>query len=442
LWEIESGRRLRKLEGRIGKVLSITISPDGSHMVIVYGTKTLEVWKLNIKNKFFGEYQFCKVKGYKVFTQQKSGLKEKLNQVEDLFQSDKLKEALSALMALWKDNGYLEEDVFTSLYKKLHLAGKKRALQVSFKIRDLTEYANPVNSVTVTANGRFLVSIGASGALMLWDLETGRDLKTLKEGQCAIYSFAFIRDGGREISESSDDRFLLSDLERDRCLRISEGHKGDVISVAVTPDGRRLVTSGTDNILKSWDFETGRCLETFEDHEGEVIAVAVTPDGKHVVSASKDKTLNLWELETGIRVRTLKGHKGGINSIALTNAGLVLSGSNDTTLMLWDPFLPAWDSCRRILKGHTSSVNSVAVTPDGRHAVSGSADKTLKLWDLKTRRCLKTLEDHKGIVKTVAISPDGRYVFSVGDDNTLRMWRLIWDIEFPEPLSTEQKHNE
>jgi NB-ARC domain/TIR domain/APAF-1 helical domain/WD domain, G-beta repeat len=85
---------------------------------------------------------------------------------------------------------------------------------------------------------------------------------------------------------------------------------------------------------------------------------------------------------------------------------------------------PLAASLVRTLQGHTSRVSAVAVTPDGRHAVSGSYDTTLRVWDLATGETKTTLQGHTGWVHAVAVTPDGRHVVSGSDDNTLRVWDL------------------
>jgi WD40 repeat protein len=111
--------------------------------------------------------------------------------------------------------------------------------------------------VAVTPDGRWIVSASWDKTLKVWDLETGRELRTL------------------------------------------EGHSGPVSRVAVSPDGRWAVSASADNTLKVWDLETGRELRTLEGHSGVVFGVAVSPDGRRVASASEDHTLKVWDLETG-----------------------------------------------------------------------------------------------------------------------------------------------
>ena len=69
-------------------------------------------------------------------------------------------------------------------------------------------------------------------------------------------------------------------------------------------------------------------------------------------------------------------------------------------------------------------MNACVLTPDGQRAVSASADRTLKVWDLGTGRVQATLEGHTGYVNECAVTPDGCYVVSVSDDGTLKVWDL------------------
>ena len=88
----------------------------------------------------------------------------------------------------------------------------------------------------------------------------------------------------------------------------------------------------------------------------------------------------------------------------LADGGGALSGSDDSTLKLWDLESGA---LLHTLEGQTDWVTAVAVLPDGRRALSGSFDKTLKLWDLESGALLHTSKA-TGWVKAVAVLPDGR----------------------------------
>ena len=74
------------------------------------------------------------------------------------------------------------------------------------------------------------------------------------------------------------------------------------------------------------------------------------------------------------------------------------------------------------LEGHTYPVTSVAFSPCGRFIASGSADKTVKVWDLETVQIFQTLEGHTLLVTSVAFSPDGRFIASGSVDKNLVVW--------------------
>jgi WD40 repeat protein len=87
--------------------------------------------------------------------------------------------------------------------------------------------------------------------------------------------------------------------------------------------------------------------------------------------------------------------------------------------MLWD--LTAVEQPTR-LEGHEAAVAAVAVFPDGRHAVSGSDDRTVGYWDLATGSLVARWHGHQGKVAAVAAAPDGSFVASGGWDRGLRLW--------------------
>ena len=82
---------------------------------------------------------------------------------------------------------------------------------------------------------------------------------------------------------------------------------------------------------------------------------------------------------------------------------------------------------QNLLQGHTSGVNSVAFSPDGRSIVSGSDDRSVRLWNAETRQPIgQPLQGHTGSVLSVAFSPDGRRIVSGSSDRSVQLWDSDW----------------
>src|SRR5271165_2613313 len=136
----------------------------------------------------------------------------------------------------------------------------------------------------------------------------------------------------------------------------------------------------------------------------------------------------------GPLIRMLEGHTSRVTAVVVTpDDRYAVSGSADHTLRVWDL---ATGETKTTLQGHTSRVSAVVVTPDGRHVVSRSWDNTLRVWDLATGETKTTLQGHTSRVWAVAVTPNGRQVVSGSADQTLR----VWDLATGETKTTLQGH--
>ncbi|KAK6111156.1 Guanine nucleotide-binding protein subunit beta-2-like 1 [Brugia pahangi] len=133
---------------------------------------------------------------------------------------------------------------------------------------------------------------------------------------------------------------------------------------------------------------------------------------------------------------TLKGHNGWVTQIA-TNArypNMIISSSRDKTIIVWK--LDADDmsgnygiqlggKAERALKGHGHFVSDVVMSSDGQFALSGSWDKTLRLWDLTTGVTSRQFVSHTKDVLSVAFSADNRQIVSGSRDKTIKLWNTL-----------------
>ena len=125
-------------------------------------------------------------------------------------------------------------------------------------------------------------------------------------------------------------------------------------------------------------------------------------------------------LKGGWYLRTLEGHGDTVYGISFSPNGTYgLSGSADRTIRLWD--IATGQEIRRF-EGHTHGVTSVSFSPDGRYALSGGVT-TLRLWDIETGQEIRRFEGQWSAAD-VSFSPDGRYALSGSEDRTIRLWKI------------------
>jgi WD40 repeat protein len=130
---------------------------------------------------------------------------------------------------------------------------------------------------------------------------------------------------------------------------------------------------------------------------------------------------------TRVELRVQLGHSSEITSVAVAPDGrTVLTGSMDRTARLWDVATGA--EVRRF-EGHTSGVQSAAFGPDGRTVLTGSSDGTVRLWAVATGTEIRRFEGHSSEIHAVAFSSDGRAVLTGSGDKTARLWNVATGTE-------------
>jgi len=256
----------------------------------------------------------------------------------------------------------------------LYINNEKNLESIQYKVKK-----GDVNSVATSPDGRFALTKSGDKLLSLWDVKTGRRLRTFAN------------------------------------------QSGHVISMSISPDGLYALTGSSDRNLRIWDMGTGRCLLTFKGHTMAVNSVGFSPDGKYALSGSSDKSLRLWDIKTGKCRHKFEGHNDRITCVGFSPDGrYALSGSSDKSLRLWDI---KTGKCRHKFEGHNDLVTCVGFSPDGRYALSGSSDKSLRKWDVKTG-ILKDVFVFKTPVKALAITLNSQLIL-LAHGNTLSLMDVL-----------------
>jgi len=301
-------------------------------------------------------------------------------------------------------------------------------------IRTLKGHTSFVMSVAFSPDGKWLATASWDNTAKIWDLESGEAVLSLEEFNY-VTSVAFSPDGKKLATASFDEAAKIWDLESGEIVHTFEDHTAPVWSVAFSPDGKKIATASWDETAKIWDVESGEVVHTFEGHKSLVYSVAFSPDGKKIATASWDETAKIWDVDSGEAIRTLEGHNSAVWNVAFSPSGEMLAtGSLDNTAKIWDV---ESGKATHTLVSHTSSILSVAFSPDGNKLATGAIDKTAKIWDLDGGKSALAFEGHTRLVYTVAFSRDGKKLATGSFDNTAK----IWDVENRKAVITLEGHS-
>ena len=209
------------------------------------------------------------------------------------------------------------------------------------------EFAGKVNSITFSRDGKLLVaSSGVAGLYGVATICRTSDATTvfeIKGHHDAIYD-AELSPDDKLLATCSYDRLInLWEVATGKLVRTLAGHNGAVYDLAFSADGSILATASADATIKIWKVATGERLDTLGQSEGEQCGVAFSPDSRSIVAGGADRQLRLWTLLSRDKPQTnpLKfartAHNSSIVKLAYSPDGLKLvTASDGRELVLWD----------------------------------------------------------------------------------------------------------
>ncbi|MCY3017974.1 MAG: hypothetical protein NTW87_02940, partial [Planctomycetota bacterium] len=442
LWDVMTGRAMRRFTGHTRAVNSVAISRDGRLALSGSTDKTMRLWDVitGQEVRSFGP------QAYPV-----------------------LGVALSPDGELALGGGGIAEPDKAQTPTAL----KIWSVPTGHELRSLRGHKQYVGAVAFSPDGKLALS-GGSDRVVVWNVEAGQMLRSSDCGQLPL-SVAFAPDGCLALTGAMGGQLQLMSVGDGSKIRTFAGHRHSVSSVAFSPDGRSVLSGGGDGTLKLWDVGTGRELCSYAGHAGYVTGVAYSTDGRLAFSASRDGTLKLWPITGGREARSVRTAFSATAHTALSPDGTVIAyrgrgprlrvldvatgrelpspaaqdNPQDQGNFAFSPdgkwiLHPGNGNCldvselgagRRMRSIPTGEpVLSVAYSPDGKTALTGGRNGALRLWEVEAWRETRRLRGHKGSVWRVAYSPRGNRALSKSDDGALKLWDLdagreIWSKE-------------
>lgn len=277
----------------------------------------------------------------------------------------------------------------------------------------------------VTALARFgtnhLLCGSKEGGLSVWVIETLRT-PINKKTSGSIYAVAAV-DATTAVSTSPDGPVQVWNAAEGTLLRALQGHSKAVSSVCALGPDRIASSSYEEGTIRIWNPRTGELVNIIQRPKAGALAYFA---GDFLFSApvdplGKDQSIQVWDFVRGQKMGEFPAPAGGVGALCTVDGRFLMVGSYGGLVLHLDISTVA-DRQNFHLPGHERGVVSLAMI-DRDHLASGSLDKTVRIWNLRTRETVQVLRGHESEVNGLAlISP--RLLASAGQDQTIKLWDL------------------
>lgn len=334
----------------------------------------------------------------------------------------------------WKPSSISSNQCLVRVKKKYATLIKPELLHV------FSHNGGATTSATFSPDGTMLSTTGWDSTARLWDIETGKNLRTFRStyNSSVLYS-TFNADGTKLATTSLDSSIYVFDLLTGTPIQeIHENHF--VWAVEFTPNGETLAVSNNDGSLTLWEIESGKSIDTFSIHNESIRKFNYTADGMYIIASSADRSASIVETETYSPIRYFDHHseiqqsytsreerqeaerRKTVNGIELTNdKKIAITCGFNGLIKFWDVATEKLIASRNF--HHGNYVSSIDLSPDDRWIISAGYDSTAKIIDLNSYDSVYTVTYPKGRMVSAKFSPDGLVFALTHWDNTITVWK-------------------
>jgi WD40 repeat protein len=264
-------------------------------------------------------------------------------------------------------------------------------------------HAAPVRWAVFSPDGRHVLTAAgtekAPDGLRLWDRATGKEMRRFPAEKHEVTAAAVSPAGARCAAAHSDGSVTLWDVASGKLLKTFAGGMPATRCVAFGPDGV-IATAREDGLVRLWHAEAGKASAPFKERCKDVRAMAFSPDGRQILTAGGDRAVRILTAG-GVLSRQIDCGEPVQSAVWADGGKQVLCAAGSKVLL----YEAATGRLVRTLTGHLGRVEQVVLTPDGKTAISAGQDLNIILWDLATGAELTRLDS--AFTQPVAAAPPG-----------------------------------
>ena len=302
----------------------------------------------------------------------------------------------------------------------------------------LAVHQSAVWNCKFSPDGKIIASADEDGNIILHDTETGSLIASFKYDNSRVRAIDFNRDGQLLACGNDSGTVCLWDIKTgERKTVMNSSSKDWIWSVAFSPDDSTIIGVSEDRSLQAWNAASGKLLRALRGYTNVPVRLAFSPSCQYLASGHQDSKIYIWDyIRGGSPIRTVDGGKNGHKSAVISiefssqDENLLVSGSKDCTVKVWDVSNMKRVRHVRTFEGHTDQIWAVTFSPDRKLIASGSNDLTVRIWDMDSGNPLHILSRHEKWIWSIAFSPNGNILASGSDDGMV----VLWDVRSGELL--------
>lgn len=290
------------------------------------------------------------------------------------------------------------------------------ASQQPSQIEIQTGHTDTITAMTISSDGKFLITASDDNTAKLWEISTGIILRTFKSNS-------------------------------------------PIKTLAADPSNQRLATGSIDGDITVWDLSTGKEKASFHNDSAWMTSIAFNSNGTHLYAGDECGNINLWDLSSGAVMKSLSGFsdtplfKTEHYLLAITAEGdftlidkdtadlvrsfkgkpqttcfamsedekIIVAGHNNGTVGLWDA---RTGKEIRSFMGEAARVSSIAISPDNKHLITNTSDNTLTIWDFATGKKLNSFKT-EATVRELAVTLDSKYLAVAAFNDSVELRNIL-----------------